>query len=279
MQDELLSRAEGLARGRALRTQLPRTELARITTEGRDPLGILARQNATRVQELVPLRTERMAASAFAFYRGTAALMAADFAREPHTSILVPSCGDAHISNFGFFASPQRTLIFDLNDFDEAGSAPWEWDLKRLVASIVIGARDARGQAVADEAARLSVLAYARALRAAVTADPLRRYYAHFDAGTRLEGLDDASQRDLQQAIAAAEKRTGARAARRLTTTDADGALRFVENPPVMTHADPEIQAVGAEAFRQYAESANVDIRLLLRQYSLRDLARRVVGV
>ena len=168
--DRMLTRAEGLAEGRAARARMPRQDLAAITTAGRDPMGILARQNSTRLADLIPLRTERMSASAFAFYRGTAALMAADFAREPNTGILVPSCGDAHLGNFGFFASPQRTLLFDLNDFDEAAWAPWEWDLKRLVASVVIGARDARGSSVADDAARLSVVAYARALRAAVGA-------------------------------------------------------------------------------------------------------------
>lgn len=277
--DTMLTRAEGLAAGRAARMRTPRTELAALTTTGRDPLGILERQNRSRLQDLVPLRAERMAASAFAFYRGTAALMAADFAREPHTGILVPSCGDAHISNFGFFASPQRTLLFDLNDFDEAAWAPWEWDLKRLIASVVIGARDTRGQAVADEAARLSVIAYARALRAAVATDPVQRYFAHFTAGTHLEGLDVDSERDLQKAIASAEKRTGQRAARKLTVTGDDGHLRFIEQPPVMTHADPEVRAVGDKAFRRYAESANIDIQLLLQQYQVRDVARRVVGV
>ncbi|MDQ4213868.1 DUF2252 domain-containing protein [Microbacterium capsulatum] len=274
-----LTRAEGLDAGRTARARTPRAALAEITTKGRDPLGILDRQNRSRLADLIPLRTERMAASPFAFYRGTAALMAADFAREPNTGILVPSCGDAHIGNFGFFASPQRTLLFDLNDFDEAAWAPWEWDLKRLVASIVIGAREARGSAVADQAARSGVIAYARALRAAIDADPLQRYFAHFDASTRLEGLDADSRQDLQTAIAAAEKRTGKRAARRLTVKGADGHLRFVEQPPVMTHADPDIRSISDRAFRQYAESANVDVQLLLRQYRVRDVARRVVGV
>ncbi|MGN8024645.1 DUF2252 domain-containing protein [Microbacterium sp. 22242] len=277
--DAMLTRAEGLAQGRAARDRTPRSELAAITRKGRDPLGILQRQNSTRLPGLVPLRTERMAASAAAFYRGSAVLMAADFAREPNTGILVPSCGDAHIGNFGFFASPQRTLLFDLDDFDEAAWAPWEWDLKRLVASVVIGARADRGSAVADEAARRSVIAYVRALGAAVNADPLQRYFAHFDASARLEGLDVDSRQDLQKAIAAAEKRTTDRAARRLTEKGKDGRLRFVEQPPVMTHADPDLRAIGDEAFRSYAESAHVDIQLLLRQYRVRDVARRVVGV
>ena len=277
--DRMLTRAEGLAAGRAIRERTPRAALATIETAGRDPLGILDRQNSTRQPDLIALRTERMAANPFAFYRGTAAIMAADFARTPHTGILVPSCGDAHIGNFGFFASPQRTLMFDLNDFDEAAWAPWEWDLKRLVASVVIGARETRGPAVADEAARQCVLAYARALRAAIRADPLQRYFAHFDATATRDGIDVDSRRALQKAIASAEKRTGERAARKLTVRGDDGHLRFIEQPPVMTHADPWIRELSDTAFVQYAATANVDIQLLLRQYRVRDVARRVVGV
>ncbi|MBS1698496.1 MAG: DUF2252 family protein, partial [Actinobacteria bacterium] len=275
----MLTRAEALAAGRAARERIPRTELANLTTTGRDPLAILDHQNSTRLQDLIALRTERMASSAFAFYRGTAAIMAADLAREAHTGIMVPSCGDAHISNFGFFASPQRTLMFDLNDFDESAWAPWEWDLKRLVASVVIGARDTRGQAVADEAARQCVIAYARALRSAAGTDPLQRYYAHFDASVSRVGIDTESQVALSKAIAAAEKRTGARAARKLTVRGEDGQPRFIEQPPVMSHVDPEIRATSDQAFAEYAATANVDIQLVLRQYRVSDVARRVVGV
>lgn len=132
-----------IAAGRSARDVIPRDTLAQLTTSGRDPLGILDRQNADRLPELLPVRAERMAQSPFAFYRGTAAIMAADLARDPHTGIQVGSCGDAHVANFGFYAGPQRTLVFDLNDFDEAGWAPWEWDLKRLVTSIVIAGRAA----------------------------------------------------------------------------------------------------------------------------------------
>ncbi|MGL4255210.1 MAG: DUF2252 family protein, partial [Microbacterium sp.] len=124
-----------LEEGRAARERTSRESLAELVTGGRDPMGILDAQDELRVPELVPIRTERMAASAFAFYRGTAALMAADLGRSPSTDLLVGSCGDAHVSNFGLYASPQRTLVFDLNDFDESAWAPWEWDVKRLVTS------------------------------------------------------------------------------------------------------------------------------------------------
>src|SRR5690606_20732057 len=118
------------AEGRERRRDVPRSRLSRLGDGPRDPIGIIQAQNATRVPDLVPLRIERMAASPFAFYRGTAAIMAADLAAGPSSGILVPSCGDAHVANFGFYASRQRTLVFDLNDFDEAAWAPWEWDVK-----------------------------------------------------------------------------------------------------------------------------------------------------
>lgn len=278
-QTRVLSRADWVAAGREVRTQVPRAALAKLDPHGRDPLGILARQDAQRVPELVPLRAERMAASPFAFYRGTAAIMAADLAREPHTGILVASCGDAHISNFGFYASPQRTLMFDLNDFDEAAWAPWEWDLKRLVASVVIGARGVRDAAVGERSARDAVLAYTRALRAAVAASPLERYYFHLDPKTTYPGLDASSRTVLKRAIKDAKRRTGDRAVRKLTAPDAEGRVRFVESPPTTTRAEPEVYPRMQDAFAQYLASANVDVRLLLRQYVLRDVVRRVVGV
>src|SRR6187397_1286556 len=126
--------------GRRLRKRLPRRGLAELVLPvDRDPLGILEEQHASRLKDLVPVRVGRMLQSPFSFYRGTAAVMAADLRGAPTTDLEVVSCGDAHVSNFGFFASPERALVFDLNDFDEAGAAPWDWDLKRLVTSVVVG--------------------------------------------------------------------------------------------------------------------------------------------
>ena len=154
------SSADRRAFGRDARQRLPRRDLALLTTTGRDPLGVLASQNASRVPELVPMRAERMSASVFAFYRGAAAVMAADLARDASTGISVASCGDAHVANFGFYASPQRSLVFDLNDFDEAAWAPWEWDLKRLVTSVVLaGQETSRDDRVVRESAAAAVRA------------------------------------------------------------------------------------------------------------------------
>ncbi|QAY59396.1 DUF2252 domain-containing protein [Microbacterium protaetiae] len=272
--------AERVAAGRAVRQRVPRRELARLGDRRRDPLGIIARQNEDRVPELVPLRTERMSASPFTFYRGTAALMAADLANGPSSGIRVASCGDAHVSNFGFYASPARELLFDLNDFDEAAWAPWEWDLKRLVTSIVIaGQVSSRDDAVVQDAARGAVRTYARALRASLRRSPTQRYYTHFAATAADDTLDGASRRALRAAIRDARKRTGERAARRTTEIDAAGRRVFVENPPAMTHAPAEVvRGIRAEMER-YVHSAGVDIRMLLQNFTVADVARRVVGV
>lgn len=204
--------------GRILRQEVPRSALATMASGPRDPLVILEEQNATRLPELTPLRAERMSQSAFAFYRGTAALMAADLAQAPTTGINVAACGDAHVSNFGFYASRQRRLVFDLNDFDEAASAPWEWDLKRLVTSIIVGGRDSsRSDSVIEKAAVGAVRAYRAALLASFELSPLERYYTHIDAEGGADRLDGKSRRVVKSAIKAAQRRTGERAVRRLT--------------------------------------------------------------
>ena len=266
--------------GREHRSEAPRRALATLPTEGRDPLGILDAQNSTRLSELIALRTERMAASPFTFYRGTAALMAADLGAGPSSDIRVASCGDAHVANFGFYASPQRTLVFDLNDFDEAAWAPWEWDLKRLVASIVIaGQSTARNVRVVRRAAHDAVAEYTRAMTNAVQRSPLERYYDHFEADGGRFGSARATGKVVRSAIAAAERRTGDRAARKLTEADGDGRLRFVERPPTMTHIEPELAARVSNAVSSYLKTVPVDIGLLFEQYVAADTVRRVVGV
>ncbi|WP_448256180.1 DUF2252 domain-containing protein [Microbacterium aurum] len=272
--------ADERAAGRTQRRRAPRRALSQLATTGRDPLGILAAQNETRLPELVPLRAERMAASAFAFYRGTAALMAADLAAGPSSGIHVASCGDAHVANFGFYASPQRTLVFDLNDFDEAAWAPWEWDLKRLVASIVVaGQATARDDAVTRDAAEAAVRQYATALRQGQLAPPIERYYQHFDAAGGLRSGSKDARRTLRAAIASAQKRTGEKATRKLTVLGEDGRRRFVEEPPTMTHIGPELEARVTSSLHEYLATTRADIRLLVSHYTATDTVRRVVGV
>ncbi|MDN3496764.1 DUF2252 domain-containing protein [Planococcus sp. APC 4015] len=272
--------ADRIAEGRLARRRVARSTLSRLTATDRDPLGILNRQNATRLQELIPLRTERMSASPFAFYRGTAAIQAADLAADPHTGILVPSCGDAHIANFGFYASPQRTLVFDLNDFDEAAWAPWEWDVKRLVTSIVIGGQaTSRDEQVVTDAALAAVRTYARAMAAYAKTSPMTRYFEHFDAGAAVASADRATRAVVDEAIRDAHKRTARRAMKRLTETGPDGRLTFVELPPTMMHVDAGTHGRLHENLRLYRETVNIDIRMLLTHYTVSDIAMRVIGV
>ncbi|MFT3970792.1 MAG: DUF2252 domain-containing protein [Micropruina sp.] len=276
----LPSQQELIQTGCELRKRIPRRSLATLGDRPRDPLGILDAQNSTRVQSLIPLRTERMSASAFAFYRGTAALMAADLADDPHTGLLVAACGDAHVSNFGFYASRTRNLMFDLNDFDESAWAPWEWDLKRLVASVVIGARHSgRSDEVTDRAAVGAVMAYRHVLNEAMALSPTQRFFSHFDAQAGMDRLKGDSKRVLDAAIRSAQKRTGERAVRRLTTKAADGRMRFIERPPTMTRMDPEAERDVHVYVERWHETAAQDVRLLVQHYDVADVARRVVGV
>ncbi len=275
-----ISRSDSMSAGRARRRALPRGALAELGSGSRDPLAIIDAQNAERVPELVPIRTERMSESPFAFYRGTAAIMAADLANEPHTGILVPSCGDAHVANFGFYASPQRTLMFDLNDFDEAAWAPWEWDLKRLVASLVIaGQGTSRDDEVVKSSVVTAVASYALAMRVVSKASPLQRYYTHFEAAAGTGRMDPESRRVLDRAIRHAKKNTERRAARKLTRTDETGRLRFIQQPPTMVPVAPELMTLQLELVRRYLETAGADINLHMQHYIPVDASRRIVGV
>lgn len=274
------STGERIAAGRRLRARLPRRELGRLSDYDRTPLSILAAQNATRLQDLISLRNDRMSQSPFTFYRGTAALMAADLAADANSGVHVASCGDAHVSNFGFYASPQRSLVFDLNDFDEAAWAPWEWDLKRLVTSVVIaGQASSRDQSVTERAAIATVRAYASALRTAVSRPPIDRYYAHFDADAGVKRLDAEAQGVLKKAIKQARKRTGERAVRRLTAADELGRMRFISEPPALGPLEGAGYRELRQMMRRYINTASADIHQLLRHYVLEDSARRVVGV
>jgi uncharacterized protein (DUF2252 family) len=272
--------ATRLDTGRSLRDTRPRGSMRALTLTGRDPLGILAAQNATRVPELVPLRIQRMSATPFAFVRGSAAVMAADLAADAHSGILVGSCGDAHVANFGFYASPQRSLVFDLNDFDEAAWAPWEWDVKRLATSIVLAA-EAGGlsEKVAASACRDAVRTYARAMHASAEKSPVGRYFEHFSLTGAIEHMDPESQRAMRAGIKDAERRTGERAARKLTETGPDGIRRFIEQPPTMTRATELSLAAVRDLFEQYRATVPVDVGVALRGYELVDIAERVVGV
>lgn len=272
------SRAGMLTEGKAARNRTPRRSLAERLPHDRDPVAILEEQNATREPAFVPLRMARMLADPFAFYRGTAALMAADQAHEPHSGLLVGACGDAHLGNFGFYASPERRIVFDLNDFDEAGVAPWEWDVKRLVASIVVGGQHADyPEKSIRSMARETVRTYVRSLTALVDLSPVDRYFLHNSVLRSRRSLDRKSRTVLEIALEQAEKRTSARAVRRTTEATEQGR-RFIESPPTMVRFEMA-DTTRASLYEDYLAAVDVDIQLVLAQYAPADAIRRVVGV
>jgi uncharacterized protein (DUF2252 family) len=278
------SLADAMAAGRALRASVPRSAhrdaSALQGSSGREPLGILSAQNDTRLPQLVPLRMERMLASPFAFYRGTAAIMAADLATGAVTGIDVVSCGDAHLSNFGLFASPQRSLVFDLNDFDEAATAPWEWDVKRLVVSVVIGARDAGlGENAMKRAALATAGGYRTGLREMMKIDALERYYTRIDTAELHPELDSKAQKVLDRATRQARGRTARAYIEKIATRADDGTLLVIEDPPVLTHVPEAVETDIEALFERYRSSVSADIGMLLSHFTLTDLAMRVVGV
>ncbi len=274
---------EAAAAGRALREHIPRSAHALLAPPDRDPLEILQQQNATRLPELVPLRLGRMASSPFAFYRGAAALMAFDLAADTTTGLEVVACGDAHISNFGLYASPERTLVFDLNDFDEAAIAPWEWDLKRLVTSVVIAAqenayapKDVRAVALAAAAA------YRKGMRELAALPVLQRYHYRADIDRALVAAKrrrDGVFAVLSRAVKQAQRRTADRYLEKVSELDASGRRRLIENPPLLTRVTPEQEAIVEDLMVAYQATLPLDVAILLGQFAIDDVARRVVGV
>ena len=245
-------------------------------------------QNATRVPELVPIRHGRMIVSPFTFYRGSAAIMAWDLSRTPTTGLRVQCCGDAHLSNFGVFAAPDRRLVFDLNDFDETLPAPFEWDVKRLLASLIVAARDngLRPKRAASHGARGCDGRIATMMAAATRMRFLEVWYARADVDELqaefAAGTDKATFKAVQKGAAKARTRTSlgslARFAERV-----DGEYRIKEQPPVIVHPLPEthgdVEQVIRQGLRDYAGSLTPDRRVVLDHYHYAYFARKVVGV
>ncbi|HEY9289686.1 MAG TPA: DUF2252 domain-containing protein, partial [Microlunatus sp.] len=280
MNDAYERTADARERGRQHRKDVPRRRLGEFQQSARDGVDILIEQNSSRLPDLVPLRFARMLTDPFGFYRGTAALMAADLAASPSSGLDVISCGDAHLSNFGVYASPERELVFDLNDFDEASTAPWEWDVKRLITSVVIGARQAgHDQQAVRGAAREAADRYVDGLGVVMGLSVIERHYLHAQPELVADRLPVGMQQVIERTAQRARRRTSRRAAKRLTELDADGQPRFLDDPPVLTHvSDQVIQQVRA-AYQEYLHSVEPDIALLLRHFRICDIARRVVGV
>ena len=279
----LPSRAERAELGRSLRAALPRgTHGWSPRSDRPDPVEVLGRSDPDRVPELVPVRYARMAASPFAFYRGAAAVMADDLAATGTTGLRVQACGDAHLLNFGLFASPERHLVFDVNDFDETLPGPWEWDIKRLAASLAVAAReDGFDDARTAETVRACVAAYRHQLRVFASMGVLDLWYTHLDAEASLVGLPLSRDGRLrvEQALARARRHTSRQALDRLTT-EVDGRRRIRSEPPTLVRIP--LDGFGAELvgmYDSYAASLAEDRRELLARYRVVDLAVKVVGV
>jgi uncharacterized protein (DUF2252 family) len=276
------------AAGKAARAAVPRTSHRDFGFASRDPLSILRQQDESRVQELVPIRYGRMLASPFAFFRGGAAVMAADLATTPSAGFEVQLCGDAHLSNFGVFAAPDRRLVFDCNDFDETCRGPFEWDLKRLAASLEIAGR-ARGFGKRErrEAVRGGAAGYRRAMRGFAAMRNLDVWYARIDVESRLAELrphlDEAEVKKVERNLAKARSKDSMRALRKLTR-EQDGELRIVSNPPLITPLEELGEASRAESQLQavldaYRDSLGDDLQRLVASYRYVHAARKVVGV
>ncbi len=281
-----------VAAGRAARQNAPRSSQAALELPAdRDPIAILAAQEEDRLPELVPLRHARMAESAFAYYRGTPAVMAADLATTPRSGIIVQASGDAHLSNFGLFASPERQLVFDANDFDETLPGPWEWDVKRLAISVLIAARS-NGFTPAE--GRQSVLATVRGYREAQAAFAgMRLLDIWYDRTTSesivaemLAGIPDMKGVDPKQAkarvsamFAKARGKDAIRAVESLTTVVND-EWRIVDDPPVIYHIEiPGGAPALAKTFADYRATLAENRRELVERYRFVDFALKVVGV
>ena len=288
-----LTVSERAARGKAARAEVPRSIHGVFEPAPRrpDPVELLERQAQTRVPELVPIRYGRMLVSPFTFYRGAAMIMAYDLAATPRSGLTVQCCGDAHLSNFGVFASPERRLVFDINDFDETLPGPWEWDVKRLAVSMLIAARD-NGYRVTDQERVVldTVGQYRTAMREFAGMDNLAVWYARLEIESLLAELAaqfrPAAVKRTENTLAKARTRDSMSAFSKLTEV-VDGQAQIVDQSPLIVpiaqlaprgERDSLLEELRA-LVRVYRDSLDRDRRVLLEQFDLTDFARKVVGV
>lgn len=278
--------ADRAAAGKARRNACPRTTLARWEpAPGRDPVRTIEEQAPPRVGALLPIRYARMAASTFAFYRGSAAIMAEDLGSAPTTGIVTQLCGDAHLANFGLFASPERSVVFDLNDFDETAPGPFEWDLARLTASFLLASQEngfTPGEA--DSITRQAASAYRKAMATYSRMADLDVWYSRIDAPRLVQiskaRLGSRAKSAVSQGVRAASRRDRWSAVRKLTDMTPDGR-RFISDPPLLVplSTDSAWHQLVDEPVTRYRESLTSERQVLLRRYRVIDLAHKVVGV
>jgi uncharacterized protein (DUF2252 family) len=288
-----LTPQERAALGRAGRSRARRSDHAEFTpAPGRpDPIDVIERQSADRLLDLVPIRYGRMLESPFRFFRGAAAIMATDLAETPASGLRAQLCGDAHMLNFRLLASPERHLMFDVNDFDETLPGPWEWDVKRLVVSLVIAGRD-NGFSTSERArvVRATVRSYRESMSAFARMRTLDVWYSRIDAedlyATMSGKLDTRARRRMSRTLSKARTRDHLQALEKLARV-VDGRLRIAPDPPLITPLDglmpgverKELEHQLRELVDRYAVTLSADRRALLAQYRVVDMARKVVGV
>jgi uncharacterized protein (DUF2252 family) len=277
------SPAERRAAGRSLRMAVPRSahDVWAPPPERRDPVEVAIASAQTRLADLVPVRNRRMLESPFTFFRGSALQMALDLAFTPSSGIEVQLCGDAHLMNFGVFASPERELRFDVNDFDETWPGPFEWDVKRLVASAVIAARDL-GMIVPDQtaAAMAAVRSYRGWMQRFAAMTHLDVWYVGLAARELLDLMAPSDRRGTKRAIEKAQSRDHLKALSKLTEV-VDGRHRIMPDPPLIVKVDTEELVANQlpTMIEEYRASLQSDRRALFDRYRLVDIAHKVVGV
>jgi uncharacterized protein (DUF2252 family) len=268
--------------GKALRKKVSRRSHAEWSPapDRPDPISLLEEQNRTRLQHLVPLRFERMSASPFTFLRGTAIVMAADLAATPVSGIRVQMCGDAHLNNFGIFATPERNQVFDLNDFDETLPGPWEWDVKRLAASIVIAGRNNGFSREVNRQAVLSCMAsYRQRMWEYGDMRHLDVWYSQIDYVKSLEAVDDSFRWWINKQSKRATRRTQVELLPKITQ-EVNGQITIKPEPPVLTRLkDEELTHLLSALVEEYRTTLRDDRHVLLSKYRYMDVLHKVVGV
>ena len=290
---ELSTRTERYAAGKAMRDKAPRSSHAEWAPdrERPDPISLLEQANETRLENLVPIRYGRMSMSPFAFYRGSADIMANDLAKTPVSGIQAQLCGDAHLSNFGAFASPERRLVFDVNDFDETLTGPWEWDVKRLAASVILASRENGYSAQESRQAVLSCLRYYREYMQRLAQMShldvwyynLDIAYLHFMVGS-MQGSKQI-QKNVRRYEKKAKRRTRFQMFPKLAE-EMDGQYRIKDDPPLIYHYDPLHPNVDDletdewyELVKEYLWNLREEVRVIVMSYRAVDVAQKVVGV
>ena len=296
--DNKMTRSQRKQMDKAFREQVPRICHGEWTpaTDRPDPISLLQAQDGSRIQQLLPIKYGRMLESPFAFLRGSAVVMAADLASSPATGLEVVLCGDAHLSNFGIFATPERRMVFDINDFDEAYPGPWEWDLKRLAASAVVAGR---GNGFSEKKCRRLAVdttrVYAYAMDKFSQAHVLDVWYYHVNVDSVLEVFDRTSKRgkkSAQKILKKARRKTHQQTLEKLTNIE-DGRRRILSDPPLLVPfrelglekyvGEDELRRATEKSVKvswsQYLESLPDERRYLLNQFQIRDAALRVGGV